>query len=242
MKANSLRAAACSLLVASSASVEAAAVDYFLKFTNPTLVGSSTDKAFKGSSVIADFSWGIEVAYPTGTGGGGQVKPVITLSDFSWTQSVDTVVPDLLDAIQNGDTFQKAELHARTISSGSSFEFFTMEFSQVNLTSYSITGGSGEPPSFAGAFKFDKLVLKVIPQKPDGTAGDPVIGTFEQGKINASSAVFAQLADFSAPVPELAPIPLPATLPFLLSGLGGLVLAGRRKLRGHATEDTPASA
>lgn len=229
MKSNSLKVAACSLLVASAAPAEAA-TQYFLEFSG--IKGDATSKEFKDAIAIESFSWGIEFEPPAAPGG----KSIIDGTDFEWTQGLDTSVPQLLEKL--GTTLETAELHGVKLDDGKAFEFFTLKFSDVFLSSLSMSASSGEPPSVDGAFSYGLLEMTVTPQKLDGTAGVAVKGTFSPTGFSGSTKVFAQIASFGEPLLDTTPVPLPASLPFLLGGIAGLVM--RHARRTSQPDDAPA--
>ncbi len=227
MKANSLKAVACGLLVASTAPAEASTA-YYLRFAD--INGGVETKDYKGAIALESFTWSIEILPPANP----REKPIMEGTEFTWIQALDIAVPKLLATL--GDRIASAEMHAVFVNDAKPFEFFTMKFSDVFITSLDINASSDEPPSVEGAFSYELLELIVTPQKPDGTAGTAVSGKFSPSGFSGSTAVFAQLADFSSPLIETSAVPLPASLPFLLSGLAGLGWAGGRKARERKLE------
>jgi type VI secretion system secreted protein Hcp len=206
-----------------------AATDYFLTFSGIT--GGSVDKTHKGAIDIDSFAWGLSVATATSGGGGAGGKPVF--SDFSWAQSgADISFPSLFVTAAQGKHIASAVLDL--VQTGESpFSYLTMTFTDVTLTSLAVAGSSGSVPWVDGSFSYAKVELKVTPQKPDGKAGTPVIGTWDVKKntgnlFDGSPLPLMQIANLSAPVPAQA-VPEPETYAMLLAGLGLVGFAVRRR-------------
>lgn len=222
---------ACSVVLALPAPASAA-TDYFLTFKDIT--GSSVDKTHKGAIDIESFSWGLSVATAiSGSGGAGAGKPVF--SDFSWVQSgSDISFPALFVDAAQGKKIASAELDLVKLGD-KPFSYLTMTFTDVILTNLQVAGSSGGVPWVDGSFAYGKVELKVTPQKPDGSPGASVTGTWDVIKntgnlLNGSPLPLMQIANMSAPVPALAvPVPEPETYAMMLAGLGLVGFAARRR-------------
>jgi type VI protein secretion system component Hcp len=227
MKANSLKALACGALATASVSAEAAPL-YYLQFDG--IRGGVTNKDYKDAIALEDFTWGVEVSFDDPIKPGVPAKAVLTGTDLSWTQSLDISVPEIIESL--GTTIRSAE-----VSGFSTFEFFSMKFTGVKITSFQIQGSSDDLPDVSGVFQYDTLDIIVTPMKSDGSKGTPVSGKFSAAGFGGSKEVFAQLADFSQPVLDNTPVvPVPAALPLLMSGLGCLAWAGSRRKRSRVAQ------
>lgn len=208
-----------------------AAADYFLTFKN--IAGGSVDRDHKGAIEIDSFAWGLSVATSsTGSGGASAGKPV--LSEFSWTQpGSDISFPSLFAAAVSGTRIPSAVLDLVQTGGKAPFTYLTMTFTDVVLTGLQVAGNTGSVPLVDGSFTYETVELKVTPQKSDGSAGNPVIGTWDiKGNKAAlpstSPLLFMQIANMGAPVQALA-VPEPETYAMMLAGLGLVGFAAARR-------------
>lgn len=238
LRAAVLLSAASSLLLAAPAQ---AAIDLFIKIAG--IDGSSTDKVFgpqKASDVLA-WSWGVSNA-------GG--KPAF--QDFNWTQYLDASAPKSFLGVAAGTHFTNVVFTARQ-ASANPFVFFTLKFDNVLLTSFA-TGGSGGEDRFTlneSLQPLDKITMTYTPQKADGTAGTPLVASWDLqagrvaafgGDPDALTGLFIAgptALDLSA-LPINQPVPEPQRWLLLGAGLAGLVCLGRRRQTATNTLAQPA--
>lgn len=232
MHAKPIALLACGVFLAAPLSASAATTDYFLTFTD--ISGASTDDRHKGAIDISSFSWGLGVT-PAAPDIRDQ-RPILSFSDFAWTQFADVSTPALMVNAAQGKQIDNAILDLATTGGVRPFSYLTMTFSNVVLTSLILGGSSGGPATVTGSFTYNKVELKVTPQKQDGSAGTPVTGTWDRktgtGSLLTGSPLLAQqLANMTAPVPVQA-VPEPETWAMLLAGLGLVGGVARRRRRG----------
>jgi type VI protein secretion system component Hcp len=224
MKANSLKALACGALVTASLAAEAS--PYYLTIAGIEGVVTTPNPKLKPAIALQDFQWGVEFVFPESDN-----KGVLVGTDFSWTQSLNISVPAIIASL--GTEISSAELVG--FDGLSTLEYFSMKFSGVRITSFQMSGSSDGPPEVSGVFEYDTLAISVWAKKPDGSRGEEKRGSFSAKGFEGSTKVFAQFADFSQPVlDDSSVVPVPAALPLLVSGLGCLAWAGRRRARSTA--------
>lgn len=223
MQSRSLLAVTCGALTAVSGTVDAAPVSYFLKFSginNTTVV----DKAYKGYSELQSFQWGLTITPSIHTGGGGGGGTQISFSDVSWNQDIDTATPLLASAATSGNELATARIAG--FDDGLGYEYFSMDFTGVLLTSIQLTAQQGSPATLAGSFAYRNVTMTVTPNN-GGQPSTPVTSTWSVNSPEAfslSALMLEQLGDFGQPVV----VPLPASLPMLLGGVVTIVAARRR--------------
>lgn len=205
-----------------------ASADYFLTFEG--IAGSSVDARHRGAIDINSFNWGLSVANAGVEGGSGAGTP--KFSNFSWTQlGSDISFPTLFINTAKGKYIPSAVVDL-VYPGEDPFSYLTMTFTDVVLSSLQIAGNSGNVPMLNGSFAYNKVALKVTPQKPDGRAGTPVIGewdlrSYTGSLFSGSPLLLMQIGNMSTPVQALA-VPEAETYTMMLAGLG---LIGWRTLR-----------
>jgi type VI secretion system secreted protein Hcp len=152
-----------------------AAVDMFLKLTdsNGVLIeGESADKQHAKEIVIQSFSQGLSVAPAPLGGGTGKAS----FADLSLAKVLDKSTPLLYSYAAQGKHLQQAVLSVRN-SGVTPFEFYRVTLTDVIITSVS-TSGAGEQPFETLSLTFARIEWRYVPQNPDGTAGTPVVTTW----------------------------------------------------------------
>lgn len=221
-----LSLASCMLLLGASlpAAAFSGGTDYFLKFDG--IKGGSADERHKDWSDIYSFNWGVSAVAPTGGGGAGAGKPI--LSDFAWSQGLDSSFTPLFKDITTGKRINKAVVDFTT-SGQEPLVYFKMTFDKVLLTSLNLAGSAGSDASFAGSFAYDKVTLDYWEQKPDGSLGTKSSAFYNvktgEGNVAAVSAVFSQ----GLMGPQVAAVPEPETYAMMLAGLGVIGFAAKRR-------------
>lgn len=151
-------------------------VSFFLGI--PGVSGDATAKGFEGQIELLTWAWGVDASGTVGGGSGGGAgkatpRPVVALAGTG-SQS-----PLLL-----GDTNAGKHLDSALIScvrtAKRPFTFMTLKFEDVLVTSYAVTPDptSGAPLDLVH-LDFARLTQTVIPQNPDGSAGTPIVTTFD---------------------------------------------------------------
>ena len=146
-----------------------AASDYFLKLDG--IDGESTDSSHKGEIEVMSWSWGMSQMGTTSTGGGAGTGKV-QMQDFHFTKSIDKSSPMLMEMTATGEHIKNAKLTLR--KAGSDSTYITVTFTDVMVSSYSVSGNSGEIPSESVSFTYQKIQMEYFPQSPTGTATDSI--------------------------------------------------------------------
>jgi type VI secretion system secreted protein Hcp len=158
-----------------------AAVDMFLKLvdsTGATIQGESTDKQHSGEIVALAFSQGVSVAISAPSGGGGSTAGKASFSDIALTKLVDKSSPLLYLYAAQGKHLPQAVLTVRN-SGATPFEFYRITLTDVLISSVQNSGASGgDRPVESLSLNFARVEWRYTPQNADGTAGTPVITTW----------------------------------------------------------------
>ncbi len=150
-----------------------AAVDMFLGFEGPTIVGESKDSVHAGKVDVLAWSWGMSNSGTTHTGGGTGAGKA-NFQDLSLTKYVDKASPVLMKKCADGTHIAKATLIVRKAGE-KPLEYIKITMEEVMVTSVS-TGGSGGEDRLTEniSLNFAKVKFEYIPQKADGS-GDAAI-------------------------------------------------------------------
>lgn len=221
-----LSLASCMLLLGSSlpAAAFSGGTDYFLKFDG--IKGGSSDKLHRDWSDINSFSWGVSAIAGSVGGGGGAGKT--TLSDFAWTQALDSSFTPLFLDTATGKHIKKAVVDFSTVAE-KPLVYFKMTFDDVQLTSLNLAGSAGSDPSFAGSFAYGKVTLDYWEQKADGSLGAKSTASYDLKKGVGSAAAVAAVYAQGLMGPQVAAVPEPESYAMLLAGLGVIGFAVKRR-------------
>jgi len=149
------------------------AVEMFLKLAG--IDGESTDKAHPNEIVTLAFSQGVT---STITPAGGSA----TFSDFSITKTVDKATPLLYLTAAQGKHISQAVLTVRN-SGATPFDFYQIILTDVMISSVQSSGSAGaDRPTETLTLKYAQIEWTYTPQNPDGTAGMPVVATWNLTK------------------------------------------------------------
>jgi type VI secretion system secreted protein Hcp len=203
LAANRLKRAAALLFLASFATVRSqAAFDMFLKFypeNGPALVGESQDKTYSGAQgwfEISSFNLGIQNSVAIGSSGGGAGAGKAQFQDFTFTKAVDTISPAIFKVLASGSHFANARLVLRkagAVGGKTQAAYLQYEFELVAVSSQHWAGSAGDDqPTESITLKVGAVKISYSPQKPDGTLGQAITGTWSQV---LNSNVFDPLPD-----------------------------------------------
>ena len=149
-----------------------AAVDMFLKIDG--VEGESKDNVHAGEIDVLAWSWGMSNSGSMHAGGGGGAGRV-AVQDFSFTKYIDKSSPMLFLKVCNGGTFSDAKLVVRKAGQNP-VEYFTLEFTDVIVSSVSVGGSGGEDRLTENiTLNFAKVKWTYTEQLSDGkAAGSPI--------------------------------------------------------------------
>jgi type VI secretion system secreted protein Hcp len=156
-------------------SADAASVDYFLKIDG--IEGESTSDRHKGEINIKSFSWGASNAGSASAGGGGGAGKV-SFQDISFSKVLDKSSPKLMLATATGEHIKQVVLTGEA-SGKKGQQFLQIKLTDVLVSSYQQSGGSGEVPTDSFSLSFAKIEFKYHPMNPDGSLGTPVTGGWD---------------------------------------------------------------
>lgn len=214
--------ASCLVLLTTSLSATAA-TDYYLKFDG--INGGSFDKGHEKWNDINSFNWSISATASSG-GGSGVGKPV--LSDFSWTQALDSSFTPLFEDITRGKHIQNAVVDFMSIGQAPRV-YFKMTFEDVVLTGLELSATGSANPSFAGSFAYGKVSLDYWAQNLDGSLGAKSSAFYDVRTASGSSSAVAALFAQGLMGPQVNAVPEPESYAMFLAGLGLLGVVARRR-------------
>jgi type VI secretion system secreted protein Hcp len=128
---------------------------YFLKIDG--IDGESMDKDHKGWSNILSFAHSL---HQPGGGATGQSRRrgAVVVEDLICTKELDKSSPKIQEALSQGKVFPKVELELTTSGSGARQTYYKYELKNVMITSYNISGQSGDGvPMEEVAFNFEEI-------------------------------------------------------------------------------------
>jgi type VI secretion system secreted protein Hcp len=148
------------------------AANFFLQLAGVT--GESSDSAHAGQ--IQVLSWSHSFNQPTSptrsSAGSGTVEQA-NHADFSFTKYIDASTDDLLKACWTGLQIATGVFTGyRSDGSGNGVNYLEIDFTNVVVSNYSISGGTGDVPVETITLSYSAVTYKYIPQKQaDGTGG-----------------------------------------------------------------------
>ena len=142
-----------------------AAFDSYLKIEG--IDGEASAENHKGEIEISSWSWGVSNSGSMAAGGGGGAGKA-SFSDFHITKTLDKSSPKLMEAVATGEHLKSLTLRK---SGGNQQEYYIIHLSDILISSYSTSSGSGDRPIEEVSFTYQKIEFEYIPQNADGTAG-----------------------------------------------------------------------
>jgi type VI secretion system secreted protein Hcp len=198
-----------------------ASADYFLKFDG--INGESKDQKHREWIDIDSFVWSItNTRAATGGGRTGTVE----LSDFSWSQGLDSSITGLFSAMTGRNEIRSAVVDF-TNSSGTTY--FKMSFDDVMLTNLALNGSGGVRPSLAGSFDYGLIRLDYWALQPNGGLGAHTWASYDPQTGKGSVAALASVYAMGLAGPSAQPVPEPETYAMLMAGLGLVGAMASRK-------------
>jgi type VI secretion system secreted protein Hcp len=147
----------------------------FLKLEG--IEGESADAKHKGEIEIESFSWGASSPQATTPGGGGGAVGRVTMQDFSFTTPVTRASPKLFQACVDHRRIKTALLTVRR-TGGPQQDFLKVTMSDVSISSWKQDAGDDRPTDNV-SMSFRKVEIAYTGQRPDGTVGDTVTGSWD---------------------------------------------------------------
>jgi type VI secretion system secreted protein Hcp len=149
------------------------AVDMFLKIEG--VKGESEDAKHKGEVDILSWSWGLSQEGTMYMGGGGGTGKV-NVQDLHLTKYADASTTNMMQTCCTGKHYPKALLTVRK-AGGEQIEYYKIDMTDVIISSYSVSGTSGDRVSESLSLNFAKYECTYAPQTATGAAG----GEMKQG-------------------------------------------------------------
>lgn len=156
-------------------SVDAAAVDYFLKADG--IDGESTNDRHRGEIEIESFSWGATQSGTEATGGGGGAGKV-SFQDLHFTMKTSKASPKLMLACATGEHIKQVVLTGE-VSGKKGQKFLEIRMEDVLVSSFQQGGSADNYPTESVSMNFSKMVFTYYPVNPDGSLGAPVSGGWD---------------------------------------------------------------
>jgi len=152
------------------------AVNVFLKFLDPTIIGESTDPEHAGE--IQVLSWSHNFNQPTGATGGGGTQEQANHSDFTFSKYLDAATDDLLKHCWAGKPIGKATLRCyRSDAENIALLYLQVDLEDIIVSNISIGGGGGDLPTENVSLAYSKVTYTYT--TPKGAGG----GTNDVGSI-----------------------------------------------------------
>ena len=147
------------------------AADYFLQISG--IAGESKEAKHKDWIDVLSWSFGeSNPATPAVGGGAGAGK--VTMQDFNFMAMTSKASPKLFLACATGQHMKEARLSA--VKSGAmQQEYLNLTFSDVLVSGYQISGGSGEVSMDSVSLAFSKVKFEYSAQKADGSLEAPSV-------------------------------------------------------------------
>jgi type VI secretion system secreted protein Hcp len=148
--------------------------NFFLKLETPNITAESNDSNHVGE--IQVLSWSHSFNQPTSatrsSAGGGTVEQA-NHADFSFTKYIDASTDDLLKMCWSGKQIATGTFTGyRADGDNKPVEYLKIVFTDIIVSNYSISGGTGDLPTETLSMSYGKVTYTYTQQKvADGTAG-----------------------------------------------------------------------
>lgn len=193
------------------------------------IAGDSRAVGYENWIAIDSFSMGTSSAAVPG----GPMTSKPSVSELSWSQSLDATAPAVLFALLEGQSIGQATIEKVVLDlSGRPVTVMQQSLDDVLFSSFSLSTNDASSVSFAGSMSFSSFTQTLWPTLPSGGRGNPFSFGFD---VVTSKAIPGTLAgnvdgfgngnlDGSA-----LPVPEPQTWALMLAGIGVLLLGAARR-------------
>jgi len=154
--------------------------DCFLKIDG--IPGDSQVAKHVGEIQVLSWSW--VSANPTSMGGKGMAAGKPDLKDIILTAKMGKASPKLFSALTRGQHITTAVFTCR--KPGQQMEFLTMTFTTAFVTSYQTPVAGFDVPVDQFSLAYEKVEMKYVPQKADGSPDTPVSVTYDKKMVSAT--------------------------------------------------------
>lgn len=143
----------------------------------PGLQGDALDNRHKGWIDVQNVAWGIDLSNPSSAGAGA---PRPQFQDVVIGKFLDSASPNLATVAASGQRFPSVVIEFWKSGGKLSQLFAKLELTDVGVTSYaSSISAQPSPPVETIKLSYSRVVWSVIPQRPDGTLGAPIVGGWD---------------------------------------------------------------
>lgn len=130
---------------------------------------------------VEDYSFDIEQALNIGSQSGGAGAGRVTFNPFSITRKIDNASPQLYQRCCAGTAFKQVSLGLRKSVGGTTSGLFFLRFDFKLVAVKTISWSHDEEsPKETLTFEYGAMIIRYLPQQPDGT----LYGTVAQGGWN----------------------------------------------------------
>jgi type VI secretion system secreted protein Hcp len=160
------------------------AFDAFLELDG--VKGESTRDGYKEQIPVISFSWGGQNSVSIGVKGGASSGKG-TVTSLNLMKKSDGASPLLFQKCMMGEHIKKATLTLLKAGGKAPVDFIKYEMEMVYIESVQYSGSEGgdDVPMESTSLAFGKITYTYTPQKPDGTKGSPVVGTWDVTQVKA---------------------------------------------------------
>jgi len=143
------------------------------------IAGESTDKDHKDWIEVLSYSHSISQATSAPNPSGGAVVGKVTHQEFVISKHIDVASPRLYEACATGKHFPIAIIEVWRSSDAKPVRYMTIRMQNVLISGAAMSGSSsGDIPVETIVISYGMIQWAYTPQKPDGSIGTDVIGTW----------------------------------------------------------------
>lgn len=150
------------------------ATNFFITFTGPAITGEAGDSTHQGQIQVLSWSHGFnQPTSPTRSSAGAGTVEQANHQTFTFTKYIDSATDDLLKYCWTGKHIATAKFTAyRSDGSGNGVNYLTIDFEQVIVANYAVSGAEGDVAIETIALNYGKVTYTYIPQKTADGTGD----------------------------------------------------------------------